>query len=108
MHHNSSNTRSRLERFADALEAQGHLSEPNGLGALIKAARHQACLTQGELAEELRFPTSVIGRLECGNITPGWRTMARIADSCGLRLQIGFRREERAGQQETRPTDRPG
>lgn len=61
--------------------------------SLIEAmitARHEAKLTQAELAEKIGTTQSAIARLEAGRVSPSISTLRRYAEATGHRLQVGF------------------
>jgi transcriptional regulator with XRE-family HTH domain len=50
--------------------------------------------TQKQVAERLRMTESMISRLERGDHVPSLRTLCRIADAFGRRLEIVFHEHE--------------
>ena len=50
--------------------------------------------TQKQLADRLRMTESMISRLERGDHVPSLRTLCRIADAFGRRLEIVFHEQE--------------
>jgi len=50
--------------------------------------------TQKQLANRLRMTESMISRLESGDHVPSLRTLCRIADAFGRRLEIVFHEHE--------------
>ena len=52
------------------------------------AARHQAGLSQKELAERLGTKQSAIARLEAGNINPTIGFLEKVASTLGAKLTI--------------------
>ena len=61
--------------------------------AIIQAiidARKQSGLTQKELSERTGITQGDISKLERGNANPSIRTLERIAEGLGMRLQISF------------------
>ena len=50
--------------------------------------------TQKQLANRLRMTESIISRLERGDHVPSLRTLCRIADAFGRRLEIVFHKHE--------------
>lgn len=52
--------------------------------------------TQKQLAKRLRMTESMISRLERGDHVPSLRTLCRIADAFGRRLEIVFHEHEHA------------
>ena len=71
-------------REYEALESEFSLAH-----ALVKA-RLTAGLTQTDLAMKMHTSQSVIARLEGGSSLPSTRTLKRIAEATGTRLQISF------------------
>ena len=57
-------------------------------GALIAAARQRCGLTQAELAERAGTSQPVISAYEHGRRDPTFRTLARLIEAAGERLQI--------------------
>lgn len=55
---------------------------------LIRSARKQAGLTQGELAERAGVTQSVIARLERGGGNPTFLTLERVLHAAGHRLEL--------------------
>lgn len=55
---------------------------------LLRDARLRAGLTQGQLARRAGTTQSAISRWERGGSTPGFETLARLVDACGLRLRV--------------------
>jgi ribosome-binding protein aMBF1 (putative translation factor) len=68
----------------DALEEEFALA-----GALI-AARGNADMTQGQVAEKMGTTQAVVARLESGRVMPSTRTLKRYAEATGTRLSISF------------------
>ena len=60
--------------------------------------------TQKELATRLRMTESMISRLERGDHVPSLRTLCRIADAFGRRLEIVFHEHEHVHADGTRHT----
>ena len=61
--------------------------------ALVEARRRRR-LTQQALAERSGIRQSVISRLERGNGNPSVRTLQRLAEGMGMRLELAFVPEE--------------
>jgi ribosome-binding protein aMBF1 (putative translation factor) len=55
-------------------------------------ARIGAGLTQEQLARRMKTTQSVIARLESGRFRPSMRTLQRLAEATGSRLQITLKR----------------
>ena len=68
----------------DALEPEFEL-----VRAMIRA-RHEAGLTQKELAEKTGLQQANISRIENGNGNPSIATLNRIAQGMGKKLTISF------------------
>ena len=60
----------------------------------LKAAREEKDMTQQALAERSGIRQSVISRLERGNGNPSVRTLQRLAEGMGMRLELAFVPEE--------------
>jgi transcriptional regulator with XRE-family HTH domain len=58
--------------------------------------------TQKQLAERLRMTESMISRLERGDHVPSLKTLCRIADAFGRRLEIVFHEHEHVHDDGTR------
>jgi len=58
--------------------------------------------TQLQLAKRLRMTESMVSRLESGQHTPNLRTLCRIADVFGRRLEIVFHEHEHTHADGTR------
>jgi transcriptional regulator with XRE-family HTH domain len=56
--------------------------------------RAHATETQKQLAERLKMTESMISRLESGDHIPSVKTLCRIADAFGRRLEIVFHEHE--------------
>lgn len=56
----------------------------------ILEARVKMGLTQKQLSEKTGISQADISRLECGTANPSIRTLQRIADALGRRIQIDF------------------
>jgi transcriptional regulator with XRE-family HTH domain len=69
-----------------------------GIAAQCARCLHElrACTgeTQKQLAKRLRMTESMISRLERGDHVPSLRTLCRIADAFGRRLEIVFHEHE--------------
>jgi transcriptional regulator with XRE-family HTH domain len=57
-------------------------------GLIIKELRRRAGLTQTALSRRLDLPQSGIARWESGAISPRFDTLQRVAEACGLSLQV--------------------
>lgn len=58
--------------------------------ALLHAARRRAGLTQRELARRSGTAQSVIARIERGQTSPTWDTLARLLGAAGFELRPGL------------------
>jgi transcriptional regulator with XRE-family HTH domain len=58
--------------------------------------------TQKQLAQRLRMTESMISRLERGDHVPSLKTLCRIADAFGRRLEIVFHEHEHTHRDGTR------
>ena len=59
---------------------------------LLQAARERARLTQRQLAKRARTAQSVVARIELGETSPSWSTLARLLKAAGFSLSAGLRR----------------
>lgn len=73
-----------VKKEYDALESEFQL-----VRAMIKA-RHEAGLTQKDLAEKTGLQQANISRIENGNGNPSVATLNRIAQGMGKKLVIAF------------------
>ncbi|MDD6675368.1 MAG: helix-turn-helix transcriptional regulator [Lactimicrobium massiliense] len=79
--------------FDDVLQEQLPDPEIRAEYAVIQAlidARHQAGLTQKELARRTGIAQPDISKLEHGNANPSVRTLLRLAKGMGMQLKIEF------------------
>ena len=63
---------------------------PNRLGQIVAEARSKSHLTHQALSAQTDTAQSDISRLEQSNANPSIRTLERIAEGLGMRLQISF------------------
>lgn len=70
--------------------AYDELEEEFDIASAIVAARKFAGLTQKQLAETLETTQSVVSRLESGSDNTTIKTLQRIAEATGTKLQISF------------------
>jgi transcriptional regulator with XRE-family HTH domain len=63
-----------------------------GAAKLLQSARERAGLTQRELARKARTAQSVIARIELGETSPSWSTLARLLKAAGFSLSTNLRR----------------
>ena len=68
---------------------------------LLELRRHTG-ETQKQLAARLRMTDSMVSRLESGEHVPGLKTLCRIADAFGRRLEIVFHEHEHVHADGTR------
>ena len=59
---------------------------------LLQTARERAGLTQRQLARKARTAQSVVARIELGDTSPSWSTLARLLKAAGFNLSAGLRR----------------
>jgi transcriptional regulator with XRE-family HTH domain len=59
---------------------------------ILQAARERAGLTQRQLARKARTAQSVVARIELGETSPSWSTLARLLKASGFRLSGGLQR----------------
>ena len=68
------------------------MPESVGVSELLRRARHGSGLTQRELARKARTAQSVVARIELGETSPSWATLARLLKAAGFRLNATLRR----------------
>lgn len=71
-------------------KAYDALEEEFALASTIIDVRNRAGLTQEQLARKMGTTQPVVARLESGRARPSMRTLERLADATGFRLQISF------------------
>ena len=59
---------------------------------LLQRARERAGMTQRQLAKKARTAQSVVARIELGETSPSWSTLARLLKAAGFSLSAGLRR----------------
>jgi transcriptional regulator with XRE-family HTH domain len=59
---------------------------------LLRSARERARLTQRQLARKARTAQSVVARIELGETSPSWSTLARLLKAAGFSLSADLRR----------------
>jgi transcriptional regulator with XRE-family HTH domain len=59
---------------------------------ILQAARERAGLTQRQLARKARTAQSVVARIELGETSPSWSTLARLLKAAGFSLTGGLQR----------------
>lgn len=62
------------------------------LARAVIAARIKAGLSQEQLARRMNTQQTFVARLESGRTLPSMRTVQRIAEATGTRLEFQFRR----------------
>lgn len=60
----------------------------------IIRARIESRMTQKELAEKTKIHQADISKLENGTGNPSLKTLIRLADSMGMKLQLSFERKD--------------
>lgn len=63
-------------------------------GAVVRAARREAGLTQRALAERFGTTQSAIARWEAGADAPRLDTLAALLQACGVEADLTFRRHD--------------
>src|SRR5580698_3200337 len=63
--------------------------------ALLRKARHEAGLTQAELADRAGTTQSVVSAYESGHRQPALPTLAALVEAAGYELAVGLRRQPR-------------
>ncbi len=59
---------------------------------LLQTARERAGMSQRQLARKARTAQSVVARIELGETSPSWSTLARLLKAAGFSLSPGLRR----------------
>jgi transcriptional regulator with XRE-family HTH domain len=59
---------------------------------LLQNARERAGLSQRQLAKKARTAQSVVARIELGETSPSWSTLARLLKAAGFNLSAGLLR----------------
>jgi hypothetical protein len=59
---------------------------------LLQNARERAGMTQRQLARKARTAQSVVARIELGETSPSWSTLARLLKAAGFNLTADLRR----------------
>lgn len=81
-------------------------TEPIDVGAVLRALRRQADLSQRELAERSGVPKSTLARIESGRgAEPGFATVERLVRAAGGALTIGVSGRPGLGQVPAMPDD---
>jgi transcriptional regulator with XRE-family HTH domain len=57
---------------------------------LLKAARRRAGLSQRALAAKAKTAQSVIARIESGDTSPSWETLAALLAAAGFQLHVAL------------------
>jgi len=63
-------------------------------GAVIQRARRRSGLTQAELARRTATTASAVSRWEAGQVEPGYATVERCVEACGLTVLAVLREPE--------------
>jgi ribosome-binding protein aMBF1 (putative translation factor) len=71
-------------------KAYNALGPEFALARSVIEARTRAGLTQEQLARRMKTTQSVVARLESGRSHPSTRTLEKLAEATGTRLQISF------------------
>jgi len=59
---------------------------------LLRVARERAGMSQRELAKKARTAQSVVARIELGETSPSWSTLARLLKAAGFAISATLRR----------------
>jgi transcriptional regulator with XRE-family HTH domain len=70
------------------------VSNQQGAGELLSAARERAGLSQRGLARKARTAQSVVARIELGETSPSWLTLKRLLKAAGFDLSTALKRLE--------------
>ena len=68
------------------------MAKSAGAGQLLSTARTRAGMSQRELARKARTAQSVVARIELGETSPSWSTLARLLRAAGFRLSSQLQR----------------
>ena len=82
--------------------AAGTAAIAAGCARQLAELRRNAGVTQRQLARRLGMTESMISRLERGDHLPSLKTLCRIAEAFGRRLEIGFHEHEHTHADGTR------
>jgi len=63
-------------------------------GEIVRRVRHEATLTQADLADRIGTTQSAVSRWERGHDEPRLETLARIVRACGFRLRMTVDRDD--------------
>jgi transcriptional regulator with XRE-family HTH domain len=63
---------------------------PKSAGDLLRQARLRAGLNQRQLATMANTTQSVVARIETGQTSPGWDTIARLVEAAGFVLDAAL------------------
>lgn len=55
---------------------------------MLRMARRRAGLTQRELARRAGVPQPTVSRIERGQISPSFATLAPLIEACGMELEV--------------------
>jgi ribosome-binding protein aMBF1 (putative translation factor) len=72
-------------------EAYDEQAPEYAVARAVIAARIKAGLSQEQLAQRMNTQQSFIARLESGRALPSIRTMQKLAEATGTRLELQFR-----------------
>jgi transcriptional regulator with XRE-family HTH domain len=68
------------------------MAKPVEAAQLLTAARVRAGMSQRQLARRARTAQSVVARIELGETSPSWTTLARLLKAAGFQLAAGLKR----------------
>jgi transcriptional regulator with XRE-family HTH domain len=68
------------------------MSLPLAAAELLADARNRAGMSQRHLARRAGTAQSVVARIELGETSPSWATLARLLKAAGFRLSAGLKR----------------
>lgn len=75
----------------EVLAAYQEQAPEYALARAIIAARSAAGLSQEQLAKRMNTQQSFVARLESGRTLPSMRTVQKVAEATGTRLELHFR-----------------
>ena len=70
------------------------MRKPAGAADLVAAARIRSGMSQRQLARKARTAQSVVARIELGETSPSWATLARLLKAAGFQLATALKRVE--------------
>lgn len=89
------------KNFTESEMSQAEMERPEmQIARALVAVRRDKRITQQQLAERTGIAQADISRLENGNSNPSLRTLQRLADGLGMKIEVGFREIDAENPQE--------